>query len=146
MSAWISAPVSRWGGWDARGVLEYLSYPCPCVLVREKEGYGEDILFKLVHSVPLWSVWLHLRTPGHLSPVGWQARWGPTLPPGGCLNPIAPLFSLFFHLMEEDPCQGYSTSAHLRDQRDGGAGLKGDRVVSNLSNIFRSRRARGYMT
>lgn len=31
--------VSWWGRWDVRDVLEYLSYACLCVLVREKDDY-----------------------------------------------------------------------------------------------------------
>jgi len=41
MCAWLLALNSWWGGWDARGVLQYLLHPRPCVLVREKEDAQE---------------------------------------------------------------------------------------------------------
>ncbi|XP_032459746.1 plasminogen activator inhibitor 1 isoform X9 [Phocoena sinus] len=79
---------------------------------KERKDYGENILFKLVHSVPLWSVSLHLRS-GHLPVIPLLAAGviGPTLPPGGCPNPIAPL--LAFPLRGAGPLPGLSNFSPL---------------------------------
>lgn len=43
MCAWLLVPgllLGLGGAWDARGVLDYLSYAYPCVLAEEREDYS----------------------------------------------------------------------------------------------------------
>lgn len=79
MCAWLLLP-SLLLGWDARGVLaDYLSYPYPCVLAREKERTIKDnVLFKCLPRIPSWSVASPFRSLAAGPPMWWgvhTATW-----------------------------------------------------------------------